>query len=224
MATAFLESIDRQLDAFFSGWNIASTVILVLCLVVLFYPIFFGAQADSHPFLLARQAQASPVRQHGESSVYRVPETPHGYPLRSGLGVKDDGVPSYIPGRDGDLRYVWREAIRGKDGKVATVLSIKGRDKPVTHELSDMTKIINTRPSLTKSQLQHSTAFPQSSSRKGSHTSYWFMSCEKPKLTCSSPQLEPYRRTYMPPIRLSSMSFWSLKRQGGKWTGYQSQM
>ena len=143
MAIGILESVDRQLDVFFSGWNTASTILAVLCLAVLFYPLFFGTQADTHPFLLARQGHASTVRQSGESAVYRAPEIPHGYPLRSGLNVKDEGTPAWAPGKDGDLRYIWREATKEKDGKIGKVLSIKGKDQPVTHELADMTKAIN---------------------------------------------------------------------------------
>ena len=143
MATGVLQSIDRQIDVFFSGWNVASTVLAVVSIIVLFYPVFFGAQADVHPFILARQAHASPVRKPGESAIYRAPETPNGFPLRSGLNVKDEGAPAWAPGKDGDLRHVWREATKSKNGQTARVLSIKGKDKPVQHELSEITATIN---------------------------------------------------------------------------------
>ena len=143
MATAFFQSLDHQLDVFFAGWNTVSTVLAVSSVAILFYPLFFGTQPDAHPFLLARQAHASPVRQSGESAVYRAPETPHGYPLRTGLNVKEEGAPTWAPGKDGDLRYIWREAAKGKDGKIGKVLSIKGKDKPITHELAEMTRAIN---------------------------------------------------------------------------------
>ena len=143
MAIALLEAIDRQLDVFFSGWNTASTILAILSLIVLLYPLFYGTQADTHPFLLARQGHASAVRQSGESAVYRAPEVPHGYPLRSGLNVKDESTPAWAPGKDGDLRYIWREAAKEKDGNISKVLSIKGKDQPVTHELADMTKAMN---------------------------------------------------------------------------------
>jgi hypothetical protein len=59
-------------------------------------------------------------------------ETPHGFPLRLGLNVKDPGAPKWTGGRRGDLRDIWRTAVRGalkedgtpsgKKGKIYTVL------------------------------------------------------------------------------------------------------
>ena len=143
MSSTLLKSLDQKLDVFFSGWNTGSTILVVCILAVLFYPLFFGHSPDVHPFLLARQAHASAVRQPGESSIYRAPEIPHGFPLRTGLNVKEEGEPGWKAGKDGDLRYIWREAAKGKDGRVGKVLSIKGRDQPISHELSDMTRVIN---------------------------------------------------------------------------------
>ena len=91
------------------------------------------------------------MRQPGESSIYRSLETPHGYPLRTGLNVKDPGAQKWASGRDGDLRDVWRQALKGptgQDGNVAgepgKVLTILGREEVVRHEFNQLTKEINT--------------------------------------------------------------------------------
>jgi hypothetical protein len=141
MAPTFLQSLDQNLEALFSQWDSTSTLLAVLLLLVLFSPLFFTVEPDVHPFLLARQAAASLVRQPGESAVYRSLETPHGYPLRSGLGVKDDGAPRWAPGRDGDLRDVWREA--SKKGESTKLVKLQGRLEPVVYEASALTPMIN---------------------------------------------------------------------------------
>jgi len=106
--------------------------------------------ADTHPLLLARQAVAAYVRQPGESAIFRSPETPHGYGLRTGLAVKPPGAPAYTAGRDGDLRDVWRRVTgeiplekdggTGKTGKIQTVF---GKEKLTEHNIADITRDIN---------------------------------------------------------------------------------
>ncbi|KIW68331.1 hypothetical protein PV04_04284 [Phialophora macrospora] len=151
MAEAGLaERMDAAIAEFFSSWNIWTTILALALVAFLIYPVLTGSDPDTHPFLLARQAQIAPVRQPGESAVYRAIDIPHGYPLRAGLGVKDPGTPKWSSGRPGDLRDIWRIAARGPvnedgnptgaKGKIITVL---GLEKVIEHNLDDLTLGIN---------------------------------------------------------------------------------
>ena len=151
MAEASLaERLDVAIADFFSSWNIWSTILTLALIAFLVYPLLTGQDPDTHPFLLARQAQIAPIRQQGESAVYRAIDIPHGYPLRAGLGVKDPGAPKWSAGRPGDLRDVWRTAVRGpvneegnptgQKGKIVTVL---GREKVIEHGFDELTLGIN---------------------------------------------------------------------------------
>jgi hypothetical protein len=147
------ESI-QKLDAFvadlLASWNVYTLLFVAILTVYLIYPWLTWKDPDTHPFLLARQAGAAPIRQNGESPIYRAVEIPYGYPLRDGLAVKDPGAPKWSSGRKGDLRDIWRQAVRGpvKDdgspagakGKIVTVL---GREKVVEHSLDNLTCDIN---------------------------------------------------------------------------------
>lgn len=100
--------------------------------------------------LLVRQATASQVRQPGESATSRSLETPHSYPLKTGLNVKDPGAPKWSGGKDGDLRDVWRRALSGSvdnDGKptgqVGKVSTVLGKDEVIEHKLEKLTAEIN---------------------------------------------------------------------------------
>lgn len=73
-----LEQLDGSISALLEGWNVYTTVLALGILGYLSWVIYDTADADTHPLLLARQAQASYVRQPGESAVFRSPETPHG--------------------------------------------------------------------------------------------------------------------------------------------------
>ena len=143
MTSSVLGAVDAQLDALFAGWNVYSTTLVVCLVAFLLYPIFYGSEPDTHPILLSRQAAPSPVRQPGESAVYHALEIPHGYPLRAGLNVKDEGVSKWAAGRDGDLRDIWREAAKAAPGKNTRILSVKGRDEPITHDFQTLSKQIN---------------------------------------------------------------------------------
>lgn len=144
------EKIDAILGDFFSSWNVVSTLLILVVIALLTYPLFTSKDPDTHPFLLARQAQIAPVRQPGESAVYRAIDIPHGYPLRAGLSIKDAGVPRWSGGRPGDLRDIWRRAVTGsvkedgtltgEKGKVQTVL---GREKVIDHDFDELTLGIN---------------------------------------------------------------------------------
>ena len=144
MAKPLLESLDSQLDNLFADWNIYSTILTVSIIAYLFSSLFFGAEADTHPQLLAHQSSPFPVRKPGESAVYRAHDVPYGYPLHSGLNVKDEGTSKWAAGRDGDLRDIWKEALKTGEGtqKRGQIFSAKGRDKPIPHELDDLTKEI----------------------------------------------------------------------------------
>ncbi|KAL9039628.1 MAG: hypothetical protein Q9214_004800, partial [Letrouitia sp. 1 TL-2023] len=148
--SSFVQQLDAQLERLFAGYNIYTTLILIGIFTYLVYPLFFSKDPDTHPFLLARQSSASFVRQPGESAIFRSLETPHGYPLRSGLNVKDPGAPKWSSGKDGDLRDVWRKAVQGPtsdDGKSTglpgKVLTVLGKAEVVEHKLEDMSKEIN---------------------------------------------------------------------------------
>lgn len=73
-----LEQLDGSISAVLEGWNIYTTLIAAGILGFIGWIIYDTADADTHPLLLARQAQASYVRQPGESAIFRSPETPHG--------------------------------------------------------------------------------------------------------------------------------------------------
>lgn len=73
-----VQQIDEAIAGLLSGWNVYTTVIAFSLVGFLGWIIYDNADADTHPLLLARQAQASYVRQPGESAIFRSPETPHG--------------------------------------------------------------------------------------------------------------------------------------------------
>lgn len=140
-----LQQLDSQLDQAFASWNIYTTLIAIILIAYLVYPAFFSAEPDVHPLLLARQSSASYVRQPKESAVFRSLETPHGYPLRTGLNVKDTGAPRWSSGRDGDLRHVWRRAVSGpidndgkQTGEAGKMLSVMGKEEVVERSLGTL--------------------------------------------------------------------------------------
>ncbi|KAL8992927.1 MAG: hypothetical protein Q9169_006733 [Polycauliona sp. 2 TL-2023] len=149
-STSLLQQLDAGLEQLFAGWNIYTTLLTIGLVTYLVYPVFFTSDPDTHPLLLARQASPSYVRQPGESAVYRSLEVPASYPLKSGLNVKDPGAPRWSAGRDGDLKDVWRKAVRGPvddegkatggPGKIYTVL---GKEGVTEHKLAEVTKEIN---------------------------------------------------------------------------------
>lgn len=152
MATdsSLFQQLDSQLEQVFKGRDIYTTLILLVLVTYLVYPVFFTPDPDVHPMLLARQATASPVRQPGESATFRSLETPYGYPLKTGLNVKDPGAPKWTSGRDGDLRDVWKRASTGpvdiegrpvdKPGKILTVL---GKEEIIEHSFGKLTAELN---------------------------------------------------------------------------------
>ena len=144
-----MEQLDIAMWSLLADWNIYTTLFAGILVAFAAYLVVSSKDPDIHPFLLARQSTASPIRQSGESATYRSLETPHGFPLRAGLNIKDAGAPKWTAGRRGDLRDIWRAAMRGalnpdgtvppKQGKIYTVLG----KKAVEHSLPQVTQEIN---------------------------------------------------------------------------------
>ncbi|KAK8066437.1 hypothetical protein PG997_013184 [Apiospora hydei] len=128
-----LGQLDQAISSLIGQWNGYSTAIVTAMVAIITYAIMTRVESDIHPMLLARQAQGSPVRNEGESPVYRGNSAPHGMPLNSGLNVKPAGAPKWSQGRDGDLRDVWRRvtsgapAEEGRSGK-GRILTVHGRE------------------------------------------------------------------------------------------------
>ncbi|KAJ5796940.1 uncharacterized protein N7518_005480 [Penicillium psychrosexuale] len=147
--TSLVEKLDTLVADVLADWNIYTTIVAGIVLAFAVYSVVSSRDPDVHPFLLARQSTAAPIRKQGESATYRCLETPYGLPLRFGLNVKDPGAPKWTGGRRGDLRDIWKTAVRGalnedgtlsgKQGKIYTVL---GR-KAVEHSLDEVTQEIN---------------------------------------------------------------------------------
>lgn len=122
--------IDSLVMDLLADWNTYTTLIAGAIAAFVLFSIVSSKDPDLHPYLLARQASSSPVRNPGESAKYRSLETPYDFPLRSGLNVKDPDTPKWTSGRRGDLRDIWKTAVRGtvsedgtrKQGKIYTVL------------------------------------------------------------------------------------------------------
>ena len=73
-----LEQLDGAIAEILAGWNLYSTLLAAGIVTFVGWVVYDTADADTHPLLLARQAQASYVRQARESAIFRSPETPHG--------------------------------------------------------------------------------------------------------------------------------------------------
>ncbi|EMR72526.1 putative amp-dependent synthetase ligase protein [Eutypa lata UCREL1] len=142
-----LARLDLELSSLVGQWNGYSTGIATALVLILTYAAMNRVEAEIHPMLLARQAQGSPVRQEGESPVYRGNSAPHGLPLNTGLNIKEPGASKWSQGRDGDLRDVWRRAVSGPpegEGAKGTgrILTVLGSEKVVEHKLDDITRQI----------------------------------------------------------------------------------
>ncbi|KAK7427077.1 hypothetical protein QQZ08_006346 [Neonectria magnoliae] len=139
-----IESLDASISSLADQWNPYSTGLLTLLLVLVSYRVLSTREPDVHPMLLARQSVPSPVRNDGESPVYRSQAAPHGMPLNAGLNVKDPGASKWSRGRDGDLRDIWRKAVQGGDGGVkGNLMTVLGTHNVVDHKLQDVTRQIN---------------------------------------------------------------------------------
>lgn len=144
-----LAKLDAFLASIFAEWDVYSTFITTAIVLFLGYSLFTMRDPDVHPYLLARQATEAPVRQPGKSAAFRNLEVPHGFPLKSGLSVKDPEAPKWTAGRDGDLRDVWRQAVRGSTaqggntaGQRGNIYTVLGRNV-IDHNIDDVTTEIN---------------------------------------------------------------------------------
>jgi hypothetical protein len=144
-----LLNLDASVTGLFGQWNIWTSLLATALAGFLTYQVATRQDPDTHPFLLARQAQGTAVRQPGESPVYRSQAAPHGMLLNAGLNVKDPGASKWSRGRDGDLRDVWRQAVAGVQepgptkGAKGRILTVLGAEKIVEHNLDDITRQIN---------------------------------------------------------------------------------
>ncbi|KAK4149448.1 hypothetical protein C8A00DRAFT_18860 [Chaetomidium leptoderma] len=140
--------LDESVTGLFGQWNLWTSVIFTVFAGFLTWQIAARRDPDTHPFLLARQAQGSPVRQPGQSPVYRSQAAPHGMPLNAGLNVKDAGASKWSRGRDGDLRDIWRQAVAGVQedgptkGRTGRILTVQGA-QVIEHRLDAITRQIN---------------------------------------------------------------------------------
>ncbi len=150
MASMF-QHLDSHVDQLLAGWSIYSSLILTALTAYLIYPLISHVEPEIHPFLLERQSAGTRVRQPGETAVYRALETPHGYPLKSGLGIRDPGQPKWTAGRHGDLRDVWRRACVGKPaanddalkGQLGLVKTISGNEEVVESTFEQLSTELN---------------------------------------------------------------------------------
>ncbi|KAI1266618.1 hypothetical protein F5Y18DRAFT_425863 [Xylariaceae sp. FL1019] len=146
-----LATLDESLSSLISQWNGYSTGIVTVLALIITYAITTRVEPDVHPMFLARQAHGSPVRQEGESPIYRSNTAPHSMPLNSGLNVKDAGASKWSMGRDGDLRDIWRRAVNGppaEDGSAPSnfkgrIYTVHGKQNVIEHKLDDITRQIN---------------------------------------------------------------------------------
>ncbi|KUL84972.1 hypothetical protein ZTR_07895 [Talaromyces verruculosus] len=144
-----LAKLDTFLAGIFADWDIFSTVITTVIVLFVTYSLLSSKDPDVHPYLLARQATEAPVRQPGQSAAFRNLEVPHGFPLKSGLNVKDPDAPKWTGGRNGDLRDIWKTAIRGSTGEFGTTAGQRGKifsvlgKSAVERSLDEITAEIN---------------------------------------------------------------------------------
>ncbi len=146
---SYVEKFDATLSEALSGWTPITTLLSITLLFLLVYPLLAPDEPDTHPLLLARQSTASPIRQPGESAIYRSNQVPHGYPLRTGLNVKDSGANKWAAGRNGDLRDVWNKLVelqpaQGTSSSRRTAIStVLGKEEIIEHDMGDLCREIN---------------------------------------------------------------------------------
>ena len=143
----FVEYLDAKIGDILSGWNGVTTLIFLMILITLVYPVIFSTEPDTHPLLLSRQSTASDVRQHGESAIYRSNETPHGMPLRSGLNIKEKSAAAWSNGKDGDLRDIWNAKAQdmpsNEQEKPVVFLTVLGTELQVEHKMDALSNEIS---------------------------------------------------------------------------------
>ncbi|KUJ17723.1 uncharacterized protein LY89DRAFT_584671 [Mollisia scopiformis] len=142
--------LDELVTGVLGQWDIYTTGLFVVLITGFIYSVISFRDPDAHPMLLARQAQPSPVRQEGESAVFRSHSAPHGIPLNSGLNIKDPGDSKWSRGRDGDIRDIWRRVVAGaldregkETGEIGKLFTVLGSENIIEHKLFDVTRQIN---------------------------------------------------------------------------------
>jgi acyl-CoA synthetase (AMP-forming)/AMP-acid ligase II len=142
--------LDEAVTSVLGQWDLYTTAIFGVLITAFIYSVISYRDPDAHPMLLARQAQASPVRQEGQSAVFRSHSAPHGIPLNAGLNIKDPGDSKWTRGRDGDLRDIWRRVVTGGQdregkhtGEIGKLLTVLGKEHIIEHDLADVTRQIN---------------------------------------------------------------------------------
>jgi hypothetical protein len=137
--------LDETVTGVLRQWDLYTTGLFVLLITLFIYTVVSARDPDAHPMLLARQAQASPVRKEAESAVFRSHSAPHGIPLNSGLNIKDPGDSKWSRGRDGDLRDVWRRVVAGgldregkETGEIGKILTVLGSENIIEHNLGTL--------------------------------------------------------------------------------------
>lgn len=134
------DTIDAGLTSLVGQWNLYSTGLATLLVLLVSYRVISSREPDVHPMLLARQSVPSTVRNEGQSAVYRSQVSPHGMSLNSGLNIKDPGASKWARGRDGDLRDVWRKAaLGGENGAKGRILTVLGSQKVIEHKPGEST-------------------------------------------------------------------------------------
>jgi hypothetical protein len=73
-----IEQLDGLIADLLAGSNIYTYALVGVIVGFIAWTILDIQDPDTHPLLLARQSQASYVRQPGESAIFRCPEIPHG--------------------------------------------------------------------------------------------------------------------------------------------------
>ena len=134
--------LDEAVTGVLKEWDLYTSFIFIALITTFVYLVISSRDPDAHPMLLARQAQASPVRQEGQSAVFRSHSAPHGIPLNSGLNIKDPGDSKWTRGRDGDLRDIWRRVVTGgldregrETGEIGKLLTVLGSEQTIEHNM-----------------------------------------------------------------------------------------
>lgn len=147
--SSVLVQLDEYAARLVADWDIYSTLITTVLAVFLGYAFITYKEPDIHPFFLAQQSQEAPLRNPGESAAFRALESPHGYPLKRGLNIKDADTPKWTSGRSGDLRDIWRAAVRGSVNELghpkwekSSIYTVLGKNV-IEHSMDEVSKQMN---------------------------------------------------------------------------------
>lgn len=155
-----LTEVDRLVTSTLSEWDRLSTALFILSISSVVYFTIYTREPDIHPLFLQRQTQASPIRQEGESAIFRSHSAPHGTALCSGLNIRNPGESKWTYGKDGDLRDIWKKAKNGAQdrlgnelGKIGRLFTLQGTSEVIEHDFDEITnQIISIGQYLKKNQ------------------------------------------------------------------------